>query len=162
MNLTKGPGDRIESRCTRCQDRTGHIIVAMVGGEIIKVECCACGSTHKYYPIRTEKSIQPTVKRVKAGASRKDVMKTSNAHETRSKSKAISDAIANESAWRKEMERPSAPEARPYSIDMLLAKQDIVNHPHFGLGVVIETIGHDKAKILFKDGTRLLRCSCSK
>ncbi|MFR6517800.1 MAG: hypothetical protein ACLUPV_00325 [Bilophila wadsworthia] len=40
-----GPGDRIEARCTRCNDITGHVIVALVGGEIVKVEC-ACGSVH--------------------------------------------------------------------------------------------------------------------
>ena len=33
-----GPGDRIEARCTRCNDITGHVIVALVGGEIVKVE----------------------------------------------------------------------------------------------------------------------------
>ena len=43
-----GPGDRIEARCTRCNDITGHVIVALVGGEIVKVECRACGSVHKY------------------------------------------------------------------------------------------------------------------
>ena len=37
-----GPGDRIEARCTRCNDITGHVIVALVGGEIVKVECRAC------------------------------------------------------------------------------------------------------------------------
>ena len=47
-----GPGDRIEARCTRCNDITGHVIVALVGGEIVKVECRACGSVHKYYRLR--------------------------------------------------------------------------------------------------------------
>ena len=42
-----GPGDRIEARCTRCNDITGHVIVALVGGEIVKVECRACGSEGK-------------------------------------------------------------------------------------------------------------------
>ena len=28
-----GPGDRIEARCTRCNDITGHVIVALVGGD---------------------------------------------------------------------------------------------------------------------------------
>ena len=50
-----GPGDRIEARCTRCNDITGHVIVALVGGEIVKVECRACGSVHKYYPPATPK-----------------------------------------------------------------------------------------------------------
>ena len=44
------PGQRIEARCTRCRDVTGHVIVALVDGQVAKVECCACGSVHKYYP----------------------------------------------------------------------------------------------------------------
>lgn len=43
-------GQRIEARCTRCKDLTGHIVVSMLNGEIAKVECCACSSVHKYYP----------------------------------------------------------------------------------------------------------------
>ncbi len=163
MSLKKpiGPGDRIESRCTRCQDRTGHIIVAMVNGEIVKVECCACGSTHKYYPIRPEKKADSGVRRVKAGSDRKDAMRLEKAATkapTRSSNKAVAQALANESAWRKEMERPSAPEARAYNIEMPLKTNDIVDHPSFGLGAVIDTIGSDKAQILFRDGMRLLRC----
>ena len=45
-----GPGQRIEARCTRCRDVTGHVIVALVDDQVVKVECCACGSVHKYYP----------------------------------------------------------------------------------------------------------------
>lgn len=63
-----GPGDRIEARCTRCNDITGHVIVALVGGEIVKVECRACGSVHKYYPPATPKEAKgkTAVCRVKA------------------------------------------------------------------------------------------------
>ncbi len=164
MSLKKplGPGDRIESRCTRCQDRTGHIIVAMINNEIVKVECCACGSTHKYYPIRPEKKQDSGVRRVKAGSDRKDAMKlesnTAAKVPSRTKSKSVAKALANEKAWREEMERPSAPEARAYAIDMPLKTNDIVDHSSFGLGAVIETVGSDKAKILFRDEVRTLRC----
>lgn len=48
--MTASVGERIEARCTRCKDLTGHIVVSMLNGEIAKVECCACGSVHKYYP----------------------------------------------------------------------------------------------------------------
>ena len=73
-----GPGDRIEARCTRCNDITGHVIVALVGGEIVKVECRACGSVHKYYPPATPKEAKgkTAVCRVKAGETRKAVSYT--------------------------------------------------------------------------------------
>ncbi|WP_300848037.1 hypothetical protein, partial [uncultured Bilophila sp.] len=71
-----GPGDRIEARCTRCNDVTGHVIVALVGGEIVKVECRACGSVHKYYPPATPKAakVKTAVCRVKAGETRKEAV----------------------------------------------------------------------------------------
>ena len=40
----------VTEMCIRDSDITGHVIVALVGGEIVKVECRACGSVHKYYP----------------------------------------------------------------------------------------------------------------
>ena len=71
-----GHGDRIEARCTRCNDITGHVIVALVGGEIVKVECRACGSVHKYYPPATPKEAKgkTAVCRVKAGETRKEAV----------------------------------------------------------------------------------------
>ena len=71
-----GPGDRIEARCTRCNDITGHVIVALVGGEIVKVECRACGSVHKYYPPAAPKEAKgkTSVCRVKAGEARKEAV----------------------------------------------------------------------------------------
>lgn len=71
-----GPGDRIEARCTRCNDITGHVIVALVGGEIVKVECRACGSVLKYYPPATPKEAKgkTAVCRVKAGETRKEAV----------------------------------------------------------------------------------------
>ncbi len=165
MATTLGPGQRIEAHCTRCQDRTGHVIVAMVGEAIVKVECCACKSVHKYYPPRLPKGqgkAERVTRAVRTGASRKDAMaapQSSTSSPKRLTSKALAEANAVEKAWRQEMERPSAPEARPYAMGMLLQAQDVIKHAHFGLGVVVETVAPDKAKILFRDGTRVLRCT---
>lgn len=71
-----GPGDRIEARCTRCNDITGHVIVALVGEEIVKVECRACGSVHKYCPSAAPKEAKgkTVVCRVKAGETCKEAV----------------------------------------------------------------------------------------
>ncbi len=167
--MTLKPGDRTEARCTRCNDITGHIIVAIVGGEIIKVQCCACNSVHKYYPavLKKTKSAEDSVRRVAPGSDRKAVMSTtrapraaadSPARQTAAARKAAQAAEANEQLWRKAMERPSAPEARPYALGMTLAAGDVVNHTLFGLGVVQSVVKPDKAVILFKDELRNMRC----
>lgn len=150
MSSVKGPGDRIETSCTRCNDVTGHIIVALVGGKVVKVECCACGSVHKYHPPRQEALVGTnTVRRA-----------PTSIPSGRGSSRAAQGSTATEKAWRAALERPSAPQARPYAMDMTLSKGDIVDHPAFGLGSVHTTIRPDKAEILFRGGMRTLRCCC--
>ncbi len=162
-----GPGDRIEARCTRCNDVTGHVIVALVGGEIVKVECCACGSVHKYYqPVAARQPrTKDTVCRVRAGSDRKEAVSAakpaSPASETprHSVSKSQKAALEIEQAWQRSMNETLA-EARPYSMHEHFAVGDVVEHPKFGNGVVQELLPPDKMQILFRDGTKLLRCVC--
>lgn len=164
MSSAKGPGDRIEARCTRCNDVTGHVIVALVGGQVVKVECCACGSVHKYYPPKAEKAVSDDgVRRVRAGVDRRQAMTSAPPRVTapsRNQARAAAAAAAVEHAWRTAMERPSAPAAQPYAMGMPLQQGDVVEHATFGLGTVQSVIRPDKAEILFRDGVRTLRCTC--
>lgn len=162
-----GPGDRIEARCTRCNDVTGHVIVALVGGEIVKVECCACGSVHKYYPpsVAKQPKAKSTVCRVKPGEDRKGVVNavkpavSTPSAPRGTAAKAQKAALEIEQTWQRSMNQTLA-EARPYSMHESFAVGDVIDHPKFGNGVVQELLPPDKMQILFRDGTRLLRCSC--
>lgn len=161
-----GPGDRIEARCTRCNDVTGHVIVALVGGEIVKVECRACGSVHKYYPPAPPKTgkEKSVVCRVKAGEDRKEAVssvKSPSGSSTprQSPSKAQKLAEDMEQTWQRSMNLTAAA-PRPYAMTETFAVGDIVDHPKFGHGVVQELFPPDKMQILFRDGARMLRCVC--
>lgn len=174
-DMAQQPGDRIEARCSRCSDCTGHIIMAIVNGEIVKVKCCACGSEHKYRPQRIAKKGQENtattaVRRIGAGEDRKSVMAEAErpARAARPAAaprvsaatrKAAQNSADAEQRWRKSLERPSAPEPRPYAITIELAAGDVVNHPVFGMGVVESVTRPDKAQILFRDSSRALRCT---
>lgn len=161
MTRAKGPGDRIEARCTRCNDVTGHVIVAQVGGQIVKVECCACGSVHKYYPPKAEKALADSgVRRVRQGTDRKEAISAKRPAVTRGSSRAAAEAAAIEKSWRETLERPSSPEPRPYVMDIPLQKGDVVEHSAFGLGTVLAVVRPDKAEILFREGIKNLRCTC--
>ncbi len=164
-----GPGDRIEARCTRCNDVTGHVVVALVGGQIVKVECRACGSVHKYYPPVSAKTTQEktSVRRIRAGEDRKNVIaaaastsappqvKNPRTGHTPSKSRAAEEM---EQAWQKAINL-SAATPRPYAMDQSFVAGDIIEHVKFGLGVVQEMLPPDKIQVLFRDGGRLLRCA---
>lgn len=168
-----GPGDRIEARCTRCNDVTGHVIVALVGGEIVKVECRACGSVHKYYPPATPKAAKAkaAVCRVKAGETRKEAVNAfkptstpstaaaSPAALSRSAAKARKAADDMEQNWQRTMNQTAAA-SRPYAMSETFAVGDVVDHPKFGSGVVQELFPPDKMQILFREGAKMLRCVC--
>lgn len=166
MATSLGPGDRIESRCTRCNDITGHVIVALVGGEIIKVECLACRSVHKYHPpvaARPQREAK-SVCRVKAGEARKDAVSavrparsSASAHtENRATAKSRKAADEIEQTWQRSLNL-SAAAPKPYAITTSYTKGDVVEHPVFGMGVVQEVQG-DRMHLLFREGLKLLKC----
>ncbi|MEG2140280.1 MAG: hypothetical protein RRY20_05780 [Bilophila sp.] len=160
-----GPGGRIEARCTRCNDITGHVIVAMVGENIVKVECRACGSVHKYYPpaVPKEAKGKTAVCRVKPGEDRKGAVSatkpTTTAASRAAATKAMKAAEDMEQTWQRTMNLTAA-SARPYAMTESFAVGDVIDHPKFGNGVVQEVFPPDKMQLLFRDGSRLLRCAC--
>lgn len=161
------PGDTIEARCTRCNDITGHVVVVVVEGDILKVECRACGSLHKYYPPATPKktAVRKEVCRVKPGEDRKRAVDSATvaskprpASSTRTaKPKVRKDAVDVEEVWQKSLNLNAAT-PRPFAMDATFATGDIMDHSVFGLGVVQEAEPPNKVSVLFRDGVKMLRC----
>jgi len=48
--------------------------------------------------------------------------------------------------------------AKAYSMEGKYKAQDLINHPTFGLGVVLRIAGYRKMEVLFEGGKRLMRC----
>lgn len=161
-------GDRIESRCSRCGDVTGHVIVAMVGGEVVKVECRACGSVHKFRPAKPvrARSEAPAVRHVRSGASRSEAVAVSRSEAarkaavTRAATRAAQEAQATEIAWKVAMARQVQDGGVPYRMDGVFEEGQIITHPTFGLGEVRAILRPDKMEVLFQDGIRVLHCVC--
>lgn len=167
------PGDRVPSRCTRCNDVTGHVIVALVNDQIVKVECRACGSVHRYRapegakPAREEKA-----QRVKQGTDRTDAVRAARAassvaferasvpaaeKRTAAKAAAAAQVLADE--WKRALGRAPEGDGRAYSMQERFELGEVLEHPVFGSGVVKEVLPPDKIRVLFRDGPRLLRCA---
>lgn len=165
-------GQRIEARCTRCKDIMGHVVVSMLGGEIAKVECCACGSVHKYYPpAKKKEEAQAKPVRVRAGETRSAAVKESSQRSSRiSNLKEKASGSKSEKANLKALEEMQAKwkdrmisysgNAKQYSMDLSVKKDDFVEHGVFGVGVVVEIYPPNKADILFSLGIKSLRCLC--
>ncbi|ORJ52636.1 hypothetical protein [Geothermobacter hydrogeniphilus] len=139
MPTTGGP---IESNCSRCEGVTNHIVVAMVGEKVVRVECNCCGTTHAFRAPKQPKATTPR----KAAAPRKTAAKK---------------AAKDEVAWQQEVAVLDPGKAVVYAMDAVLGKGQLVSHPTFGLGLVTEIIVPNKAQILFESGRKLLRCALS-
>ncbi len=130
-------GDHITSKCTKCKDTTNHTIVAMVGDTVARVECNTCGGVHNY----RSTVIKKATTRSKAGSTKP--VKASKI----------------ETDWENLIDNPDSADAIPYNIKMSAKDGDLIQHPSFGLGRVINTIKPNKMEVFFRDGSKMLRCS---
>jgi hypothetical protein len=153
---TKTAGDDVDSRCLKCKAVTNHTIIAMTGGKIAKVECNSCRTRHNYRPPVTEKKPADSTLRRRDG-----IVTMSNASSAKgSKSKAPRTMISRGAAKFDALAaKKDISAAINYSIDATLSAGDLLNHPIFGLGVVIAIMPPNKAQVNFREhGAKLLAC----
>jgi hypothetical protein len=136
-------GEIIESHCRRCNDRTGHAIVSFIDGAVAKVQCRACGSVHKH---RAEKAST-------GGASSRSSKSKSKSRPKDHQQPAI------DPRWQEQIETRDTHQAKPYSMDCQCVKNELLEHPRFGTGVVQELVAPNKVRVLFQEGEKLLRCA---
>lgn len=125
-------GGEIEAYCPspRCKADTTHTIIYMYEDEIRRVQCVVCGEVHAYRKPRgdgAEESGDAAAK--KAGQKRL--------------------------TWDEAMGRASDQDlanCRPYSIRDTYEEGDVVHHPVFDIGFVIEQLPDNKVEVIFRDG----------
>jgi hypothetical protein len=76
----------------------------------------------------------------------------------------ISDAELNtadgqQKAWKKLTKKSDISIARPYDIQAELTENDVVDHPRFGVGFVIQLLSPTKVEVLFEEGIKRLICN---
>ncbi len=161
-------GERTNARCSRCKDITSHVVIVVVDNVPVKVECCACKSIHKYsMPNVSTKKKDEGPLRVRANQSREraveNAAKTSapmtlSANSTNKTKKTKSEKVEDyRQLWQSKMSK-SFGESRPYNMSIEVSKNDIIDHPVFGSGLVISIVANDKAEFLFAEGVKLLKC----
>jgi hypothetical protein len=125
-------GGEIEAYCPspRCKADTTHTIISMYEDEVRRVQCVVCGEVHAYRKPRGD-----GVEGEGEGGSKK------------SGSRRLS--------WDEAMGRASDPDlanCRPYSIRDTYEDGDVVHHPVFDIGFVIEQLPDNKVEVIFRDG----------
>lgn len=162
-------GSIVESICGKCNDVMGHTIMAMVGNDIVKVECRVCKSVHRYRPpARVARTKGPvTMKKGRDGeaVSSRQAMIGQTTRPVVPKPaarKSSAAALAAEALlddWRTAMRKHEGEEARPYAMNETFAAGNYIAHPTFGLGEVSAFVRPDKIDVLFEEGIKRLLCN---
>lgn len=133
-------GGEIDAFCTKCDLNLAHTIIAMVGPKVVKVKCNTCDSEHMY------RGTQPLVKATSFAAPKKSATGTT-ARTPR--------AATVKMSWEDQFAGKDLARAKKYSPRETFVVDDIVDHPTFGIGLVI-AVRVDKVDISFKADTKTL------
>lgn len=124
-------GGEIEAYCPspRCKADTTHTIISMYEDEVRRVQCVVCGEVHAYRKPRGDGS-EGDGEGGKKNASRRIT-------------------------WDEAMARATDTDlgnCRPYSIRDTYEDGDVVYHPVFDIGFVVEQLPDNKVEVIFRDG----------
>jgi Zn ribbon nucleic-acid-binding protein len=125
-------GGEIEAYCPspRCKADTTHTIISMYEDEVRRVQCVVCGEVHAYRKPRGDGVEEATDGAAKKASQRRMTWDDAMARAT--------DADLNN--------------CRPYSIRDAYEEGDVVHHPVFDIGFVIELLPDNKVEVIFRDG----------
>ena len=123
--------------CTSCKMDLNHVIVAMKGDRIAKVQCLTCKKEHVY---RSPKgATEPAPKTTRSRKS-----STEEAHHS------------IEAEWEKLMASHKDQPVKPYSTKGAFELGDKLNHPSFGDGIVGKLIYPNKLEVIFRSDIKVL------
>jgi hypothetical protein len=132
--MSAAVGADIESMCAKCGD-VWHVVVAMVGTKVAKVQCKQCGGYHRHKATEKQKAAAALIKKPRAAK------KPSESSATRAPAKPVID--------------PDKP-IKAYRMSETFAPGDQIQHLRFGVGVVEAAGEPGKIAVLFDEGRKVL------
>ena len=135
-------GDKIDARCSKCGENTRHIIMAISGQTPNRVRCDVCDREHKYRP--------PTAAKAKT---------TTTATKRTVRRQKVDPRDDEQKQWRELNPEQQPGKLRSYAMDETYKLTTRIDHPTFGIGVVVGLPGPRKMEVLFKEGKKVLRCA---
>ncbi len=139
MARTTSVANETLAYCTSCKMDLNHIIVAMKGDRIAKVQCLTCKKEHVY---RTPKgATEPQAKTPKV---RKATAEAEDSHHS------------IEAEWEKLMNSHREMPVKPYSTKGQFGLGDKLSHPTFGEGIVGKLIYPNKLEVIFRTDVKIL------
>jgi hypothetical protein len=132
-------GQDLFAICGKC-DAEWHVIVAMDGGKVTKVQCKVCMGYHRYRvpPGEVDVNRNAAVRRIAAPKARKNGKPSASASTT--------------PVMKPNLGRP----VQPYNMNGSYQPGDRIAHPKFGEGVVESCPTQSKMLVSFQTGRRIL------
>jgi len=143
-------GGNCDAWCTKCKLELAHTIVAMVDGVPVRVICNTCNSEHKY------RGPKATSTRSTAGTSSRSSSSSRSPRMTKAEKEAIESAQSLRRRWDEQLAKTAGTEQVPYNVKADYTAGDVIEHPKFGLGFVVEETAFNRIKVLFQDAERVL------
>jgi hypothetical protein len=124
--------------CTSCKMDLNHVVVAMKGDRIAKVQCFTCKKEHTF---KAPKGVTEPPKKKK-----------------KSKAEAAEEQTATsiEAEWTKLMAAHKDAPVKSYTMKGLFVLGDKLNHPNFGDGIVGKLIYPNKIEVIFRTDIKVL------
>lgn len=145
-------GKDVEAACRKCGE-VWHVIVAVEGGKITKVQCKECMAYHRYRAPEGEERVDTEAKPKKVVTTRKPAApRKPGSAPTSAKGTSKKAAAHDEPLVEPDLSRP----IRLYKMTDSYEPGDRVEHPKFGQGVVELLSGPGKMTVFFEDGRRTL------
>lgn len=130
-------GGDILAYCGKCKMELAHVIMAMMSGRPVKVQCKTCKSPHQYRLSGGAQASRPT-----------SGLRTPRAPSTRT-------TVRNSEYWEQKMAATKSP-SRPYRPIDKFEKGQVIQHPKFGMGLVEEVKINGKIVVLFREEEKTL------
>lgn len=127
-------GGEVDTMCTRCKLELAHVIVAMVGQRIVRVQCKTCHTVHAFHGGQQRSSSprprleRPVAPRTPPAASEYDRL----------------------------LHGHDLSRAKPYRASTEYGLHEVINHVKFGLGLVTRVLPDQKIEVAFPSGGRVL------
>jgi len=137
-------GTEVDAICKPCKGVTIHVISGIKDGKISKVMCKTCQSSHRYQPASEEIPDKSPAKQ-KSASSEPGQDKVRRAARTRQMKK-----------WNHLLDEADTENPREYMVSESYDQQQVIQHKHFGLGVVVKIVDGNKMNVAFEEGIKTL------
>jgi hypothetical protein len=130
-------GGEADAFCTKCKMLLGHTILAMVGTRVARVRCNTCQGEHNF------RKTEAKARAPRAPAGHKHA------------GRAAAEAAAKGGDLDSLLKGRDISQPLRYQAGQAFAKDAILHHPAFGLGIVLSVRG-EKMDVMFEGGLKTL------